>query len=348
MPIVQPGWSRDRWPRAQNTTRESKGAFVAANGLSVSDWVMTRLDLLAAWGAMAAPIANWMLANRQTRWLMEKTLGIAQGRKLPRIASRSFLRRAATRRLTKPSRRAGQKVLYFVDLYANSFDPSLAEAAVAVMKHNGLNVYVHPDQKSSGMPAIACGALDRAKRLAAHNVSLLAEAVRQGYHVVATEPSAALCLRHEYPRLIDDDDARLVAENSSEAGDFLWNLHTHGNLQLDFKPLNMTLGYHTPCHLRALEVGTPGVCLLGLIPSLQVRDIESGCSGMAGTFGLGHKNFRASLRAGLKLISRLRDPDIQAGVTECSACKTQMEQGTEKPTYHPIALLAAAYGLISK
>ena len=237
MPIVQPGWSRDRWPRAQNTTRESKGAFVAANGLSVSDWVMTRLDLLAAWGAMAAPIANWMLANRQTRWLMEKTLGIAQGRKLPRIASRSFLRRAATRRLTKPSRRAGQKVLYFVDLYANSFDPLLAEAAVAVMKHNGLNVYVHPDQKSSGMPAIACGALDRAKRLAAHNVSLLAEAVRQGYHVVATEPSAALCLRHEYPRLIDDDDARLVAENSSEAGDFLWNLHTHGNLQLDLQPV---------------------------------------------------------------------------------------------------------------
>lgn len=328
--------------------RESKGAFVAANGLSVSDWVMTRLDLLAAWGAMAAPISNWMLANRQSRWLMEKTLGIAQGRKLPRVASRNFLRRAAARRLTKPSRRAGQKVLYFVDLYANSFDPLLAEAVVAVMEHNGLNVYVHPDQKSSGMPAIACGALDRAKRLAAHNVSILAEAVRQGYHVVATEPSAALCLRHEYPQLIDDDDARLVAENSSDAGDFLWNLHTHGNLQLDFKPLNMTLGYHAPCHLRALEVGTPGISLLGLIPGLQVRDIENGCSGMAGTFGLGHKNFRASLRAGLKLISRLRDPDIQAGVTECSACKTQMEQGTDKPTYHPIALLAAAYGLISK
>ncbi|NLF06799.1 MAG: anaerobic glycerol-3-phosphate dehydrogenase subunit C, partial [Pirellulaceae bacterium] len=327
---------------------ESKGAFTAANGLSLSEWAMTRLDLLAALAGLIAPVANWALANRQARWLLEKSLGIAQGRKLPQVASRNFIRRAAGRRLTKPSRRAGQKVLYFVDLYANYFHPQLAEAAVAVLEHNGLNVFVHPEQKPSGMPAIACGALDRARRLAAHNVALLAEAIRQGYHVVATEPAAALCLQREYPQLLDEDDARLVAENSSEAGSFLWNLHTLGNLQLDFKPLNMTLGYHAPCHLLALEAGLPGMNLLGLIPALQVRNIESGCSGMAGTFGLARKNFRTSLRVGLKLFSRLRDSDIQAGVTECSACKTQMEQGADKPTYHPITLLAMAYGLIPK
>ena len=69
---------------------------------------------------------------------------------------------------------------------------------------------------------------------------------------------------------------------------------------------------------------------------------------MAGTFGLLHKNYRSSLRAGLKLISRLRDPAIQAGVTECSTCKMQMEQGTSKPTLHPIKLLALAYGLVKE
>ncbi len=328
--------------------RESKGAYVAANGLSIAERAMTRLDLLAALGGLIAPTTNWALTNRQMRWLLEKTLGIAQGRKLPRVTSRNFLRRAARRRLTRPSRRGGQKVLYFVDLYANYFDPQLAEALVAVLEHNRLSVYVHPGQKQAGMPSIACGELDRARRLAEHNVALLAESVRQGYHIVATEPAAALCLQHEYPQLIDDDDARLVAENSSEAGSFLWNMHTLGNLQLDLNPLNLTLGYHTPCHLRALRVGTPGKNLLGLIPGLRVHSIESGCSGMAGTFGLSKKNYRSSLRAGLKLISRLRYPDIQAGVTECSACKTQMEQGTEKPTLHPITLLALSYGLIEK
>ncbi len=326
--------------------RESKGAYVAANGLSTAQWAMTRLDLLGELAGLVAPAANWALGNRQMRWLLEKTLGIAQGRKLPRVTSRSFLRRAIRRRLTVPSRRSGPKALYFVDVYANYFDPQLAEAAVAVLEHNGVAVYVHPGQWQAGMASIALGSLDHAQKIAEHNVALLADAVRQGYSIVATEPSAALCLKREYPQLIDDDDARLVADHSSEACGFLWNMHALGQLQLDFKPLSLTLGYHTPCHLRALEVGSPGESLLHLIPGLRLHHVESGCSGMAGTFGLLRENYRNSLRAGLKLINRLRDRNIQAGATECSACKLQMEQGAAKPTIHPIKLLALSYGLM--
>lgn len=325
--------------------RECKGAYVAANGISAADWIMTHLDVLASRGALIAPVINWALGNRQMRWLLEKTFDIAQGRKLPRLASRNFVRRAARRRLTRPARHADQKVLYFLDVYANYFDPQLAEATVAVLEHNGISVYVHPDQRQSGMPAIACGSLEHAKKLAARNISILAEAIRQGYRVIATEPAAAICLKHEYPQLIDDDDARLVAENSSEACDFLWNMHMAGRLQLDFKPLNYTFGYHKPCLLRALKIGSPGENLLGLVPGLRLRRLDSGCSGMGGTYGLLHKNYRNSLRAGLKLIARLRKPDLQAGVTECSACKIQMEQGTTRPTLHPMKLLALSYGL---
>ena len=280
------------------------------------------------------------------RWLIEKTLGIAQGRKLPHVAARPFFRRAARRRLTRQNRRNEHRVLYFVDTFANYHDPQLAEALVSVLKHNGIGVYVPSDQWSCGMASIACGALDHARRIASHNVAVLADAVRQGYHVVATEPAAALCLTHEYLHLIDDDDARLVAANSSEACSYLWKLHLTGKLQLDFKPVHASLGYHTPCHLRALNVGTPGENLLGLIPGLRVNHIEQGCSGMAGTFGLMHRNYRSSLRAGWGLISKLRNPAIQAGTTECSSCRIQMEQGTTKRTIHPIKLLALAYGLM--
>ncbi len=326
--------------------RESKGAYVAANGLEMTDWIMTRLDAIAGLGSLVSPAANWALANRMMRWLGEKTLGIAQGRKLPRVTSRPYLRRASRSRLTRPSRRTESKVAYLVDLYANYHDPQLAEAFVAVLGHNGVSVYVPPGQRQAGMPAIACGALDRARRLARRNVAVFAEAVRQGYHVVATEPAAALCLRREYPQLLDDEDARLVAENSSEACTFLWRMHREARLRLDFKPVHTTLGYHTPCHLAALRVGTPGENLLRLIPGLRVHHVEEGCSGMAGTFGLHYRHYRTSLRAGWRLISRLRDPNLQAGTTECSTCKVQMEQGTTKPTIHPIKVLALAYGLM--
>jgi hypothetical protein len=33
-------------------------------------------------------------------------------------------------------------------------------------------------------------------------------------------------------------------------------------------------------------------------------------------------------------------------MTECSTCKIQMEQGTTKPTIHPLKLLALAYGVM--
>jgi Fe-S oxidoreductase len=83
-----------------------------------------------------------------------------------------------------------------------------------------------------------------------------------------------------------------------------------------------------------------------LIPGLRVNRIEKGCSGMAGLWGVKHENYRASLRAGRELISTVRDGPFQIGTTECSTCKMQMEQGTTKPTIHPIKLIALAYGIM--
>ena len=46
------------------------------------------------------------------------------------------------------------------------------------------------------------------------------------------------------------------------------------------------------------------------------------------------------------MIAALRDPAIEVGTTECSTCKMQMEQGTTKPTIHPLKILALAYDLM--
>ncbi|MFW6169020.1 MAG: FAD-linked oxidase C-terminal domain-containing protein [Planctomycetota bacterium] len=325
---------------------ECKSQYVATNGLQPTDWFLARLDVLCSWGSSFHRLANWAIADRTMRWLIERTMGIAQGRKLPQFAPRSFIRVAHRRRLTRPTRRSGPKVVFFADIYANWHDVQLAEACVSVLEHNGISVYVPPGQTQSGMAAISMGALDIARKMAVTNVQLLAEAARQGYQIVASEPAAALCLTREYLNLLDDDDARLVAENSSEICSFLWKLHLEGRLKLDFNPLNVALGYHLPCHVRAMKGGMAGFNLLRLIPGLTVRQLSHACSGMAGTFGLKRSNYRGSLRAGWGLISALRSPAIQVGTTECSACKIQMEQGTAKPTVHPLKFLALSYGLM--
>jgi Fe-S oxidoreductase len=79
---------------------------------------------------------------------------------------------------------------------------------------------------------------------------------------------------------------------------------------------------------------------------MRVTRLERGCSGAAGLWGVKRDNYRASLRAGLELISTVRHGSFQIGMTECSTCKMQMEQSSTKPTLHPIKLLALAYGLM--
>lgn len=324
---------------------ECKAQYVNANGLQFSDWLLGRVDLLCTWGSRFATVANWANANPRIRWLLERATGISQGRKLPKFAMRTFLRTAARRRLNHANKLPGKKVVYFVDLYANYFDVELATAFVGILEHHGVSVYVPSAQLPSAMPMISQGNVDRALPIAKRNVSLLADAIRQGYHVVTTEPSAAICLTREYPDMLDDPDADLVAEHTSEACDYLWKQHLAGKLELDLKPINMTVAYHEPCHVRALNTQRAGEKLVGLIPGVSVQGVDRGCSGMAGIYGLRRENYISSLRMGMNMINEVRRASVQIGASECSACRMQMGQGTTKTTMHPLKLLAASYGL---
>ena len=325
---------------------EAKAQFYATNGMRISDWLLTRLDWLYELAGRMPNMTNRMLQSRSARWMLDKIVGIAQGRKLPLFSKSSFSRWSQRQKLNRQSKQQSRKIVYFVDAFVNWNDVELGKAFVKVLEHNGIDVVVPSGQNVSGMSLISEGSVIRAKRLAQKNVELLAEWVRQGYKIVTTEPSAALALRHEYLNLLDDQDAELVAENTTDATNFLLELHLSGDLELDFRPVNAAIGYHLPCHQRALGEEIPAMKLLRLIPGRQVEMIEKGCSGMAGTFGIKRKNYLRSLRMGFALINAMRSTDIIAGTTECSTCKIQMEQGTTKPTVHPIKILAMAYGLM--
>ena len=87
--------------------------------------------------------------------------------------------------------------------------------------------------------------------------------------------------------------------------------------------------------------------LLALIPELEVNNIDEGCSGMAGAFGLTRENFETSLKIGEPLMRHLREStNLDVGVTECNSCRIQMEQGAPLATVHPLKLLALSYGLM--
>jgi Fe-S oxidoreductase len=333
---------------------ESKSAFAAAHGLLLSDRFFSNLDRILKFIVLISCPVNWSISNRLTRWFYEKLFGLSQARKLPKLAKISYLSRAIWyKRLSKPSRRRDNKVALFVDIYANHFETRIADAAVKVLEHNGIDVYVPGRQQASGVLSIACGHRDRAEKISRKNITLLADVIRQGYRVVTLDPSSAMCLTEEYGYMTDDTDAdaELVTTNTCDIMSYLHRLHLEGKLHLDFSPIPATVGYHAPCRSlmlerRNLSEQTSAEQLLRLIPELTVKRLECGCCGLAGSFGLTAKNFRMSLRIGMPLFSALRDPAIQFGASECCLCKMQMEQGGDKRTLHPIVLLAHAYGYL--
>lgn len=324
--------------------QETKAQYVAVHGLPLSERLLNRVDVLAALGSRFPRMANWAIGSPKMRWLLERTFGIAQGRKLPKLTRRSFLSWAARERLNRLERKSGRKVAYFIDQYVNWHNPLLGRSVVEVLNHQGIDVYIPTNQTPSWMAMIASGDVERARKLAKTNIEILSEAVRAGYDIVTSEPSAALCLRHEYRSLIADEDTELIAKHTYLLDTYLWDMHSRNELELDFRPVNLSVLYHEPCHSRVLDPRNPALQLMKLIPGLNVERADAGCSGMAGTYGLRRKNFRNSVRIGRGLISAMKETSAQFGTTECTACKLQMEQASTKPAVHPIALLAYAYG----
>jgi FAD/FMN-containing dehydrogenase/Fe-S oxidoreductase len=325
---------------------EAKAANVAEHGLDRSDWVLARTESFAAFGSAFSLLVNAALGSRGCRWVMEKLFGVSRKRRLPAFAARSFLRRASRRGWARQPISERPRVAYFVDVFANYNDPQIGEAVVAVLQHHDIDVHVPLGQVGCGIAALAQGDVDTAREAAKTNLRVLADIAREGHAIVCSEPTAAVMLRHDYLDLLDDPDAKLVAERTVELTDFLGELHQLGRLRTNFRSLPLSIGHHVPCHLKALGRPAAAPQLLSLIPGMTVRTIDVSCSGMAGTYGLKAENYEMSLKAGEPMLSEFRRPDIRFGSSECSACRMQMEEGGHKRALHPVQYLALAYGLM--
>ena len=244
---------------------EAKAAHQAELGLDRADWLLSRIESAAEFGSNFALLSNTFLGNPVFRWLFERFCGISRRRQMPVFALRTFLKRARRRGLTRKRRRpdpSAPRVAYFVDLYPNVFDPLIAEATVAVLRHHGIEVLVPFGQRASGMASLVQGDLELARETVQRNLHIFAELARDGYTIVCSEPSAAIMLRQDSLDLINDSDARLVAAHCVELTTYLWRMHEQGRLRTDFRPIDLAIGHHVPCHVKALGEGStaPNCC----------------------------------------------------------------------------------------
>ena len=319
---------------------EAKARMAADGGPKLWRALFARLDVVSRLGALLAPLVNLGSRLGPARWVMDKLFHVARRRPLPRLAGRPLRARLARR----PERAAARRVVYVPDVFAEHSDPSVGEALVGVLEAAGIEAVVPPVRRC-GILAMCYGDVSAARRTIHHNLAQLGNGACRGLDILLTEPTALLCLRETYAHYVGEERSREVASRCRDALAYVVALLQAGELELQLDELPMTLAYHTPCHARAAGTDGSALALLARIPGLRVVAVDEGCCGLAGSAGMRAEHYELSMRIGQRLFDRVRSDEFDAAVTECSACRMQLEHGTGKPCYHPLHLLArAAFG----
>jgi anaerobic glycerol-3-phosphate dehydrogenase C subunit len=313
--------------------------FVRKKGEGIPDRILTNTSKLCKQGSMLASLANLTTSYRPLRWGMEKIIGVDTKRYLPEFRHQT-LRKLLRHRTQLDSVR---EVVFFLGCYTNYNDPEGEGLAIIdVLEHNGIKI-IMPEFKCCGIARISAGAQDKVMADIHHNIGLLKEFTARNIPILFSEPSCALAVKTEYPRIVESEDARKVAANCLDIHQYLMILHDRGELKTDFERIEMKVGYHAPCHLRSLGVTSEPVDLMNLIPGIEVEKYSDKCCGMGGTYGLKSKNYDLSMKIGNRLFDEINSSDVDQVVTGCGACGMQIYQGTARESLHPLKLLAMAY-----
>ncbi len=312
-------------------------------GIPWRDQIIARPSVGGRLATPVAPIANWALGQTMVRALLERVAGVHRDAPLPRFAGRTFRRWA---RRHQPLNTGAKTVVYFHGCSTNWFEPLLGEMTVAVLEHNGFRVII-PRQDCCGLPLQSNGSFDAARRYVRTLVARLAPYARRDVPIVATSTSCGLMLKREAREIlgVDNPDLGVVSEHLYDICEFLLGLHDRSELRTDFRPLARTVTYHAPCQQRGHGIGKPATDLLGLVPGLEVVELDRDCCGIAGTYGLKREKYRIAMDVGAALFDDIRSlaPDVVACDSE--TCRWQITGATGVASAHPVALLHEAYGL---
>lgn len=290
------------------------------------------MGLIYWWSRLAscAPaIANFLSHAPLLGELAKWTAGIAPQRELPRFAPQTFKQWFRNR----PIRNANcAKVLLWPDTFNNHFHPEVAQAAVEVLEQAGMRVIVPSRSLCCGRPLYDFGMLNTAKRLLREILDVLKPWIRDGIPVVGLEPSCVAVFRDELTNLFPhDEDAMRLRKQTFLLSEFL-NREVN-----DYQPprLRRKALVHGHCHHKAImKMDDEVKCLEKLGLDFQV--IDSGCCGMAGSFGFEREHYDVSMAVGeLALLPAVRNAaKDELIVANGFSCREQIRQATDRRALH--------------
>jgi FAD/FMN-containing dehydrogenase/Fe-S oxidoreductase len=339
------------------------------------DYVFGYFHLAAGLAAAVAPIANAMMAIPSVKRITARMLGITDRRPFPKFSHRrSRLRR------DNPN---GKKIIFLSDAFARYIEPETEQAALTILSSCGYDVQVLP-VIGAGAALYSKGFIEAARQHAGKVLDALEKIDPGGAaSIVGIEPPEMYFLKDEYGDLLPDRGAELVGrlQHTWLLDEFLVRSKEFTDLRIvrsvrlensenrfptDTASAARRVRFHPHCHQRAEGPSADGYpsgtgATIDLLRSCgyEVELLDTGCCGMAGTFGYEAEHYDLSMKVGeLKLFPLLREMNGQNISQETdnhhssfknhhssiassgAACRMQIRQGTGVEAIHPIVLIA--------
>jgi Fe-S oxidoreductase len=314
-----------------------------ANGTPIRSRMFANIHAASKFASVWPALANWTLKNPAIRRALDRFVGIDSRRKLPAFASQTFeswFLDRASRSLHNGHASAG-KVVLFHDTFINYNYPDIGKAATQLLEAAGYEVRIAEQRKCCGRPMISKGLAEEARENAAFNIRQLQSFVEDGYAVVGCEPSCILTFRDEYPDLVKGHYATDLAQASFILEEFIIKEKQAGRWKLQFNRQQTKALIHGHCHEKAL-IGSRYL-KEALALAYPVEEIDSGCCGMAGSFGYEKEHYDISIAIGSRRLFPAVEKDPAAVVVAPGvSCRQQIEHATGRRALHPAEALVKA------
>ncbi|MBT3546118.1 MAG: FAD-binding protein [Flavobacterium sp.] len=288
-------------------------------------------------GSLVPSLTNLVLNTYLTKTIM----GISLKRSVPKLAPKTL-----KSWYKKETNSSSNRIVYlFCDEFTNFYDTEIGKDTITVLKRLGYKPTLI-NHYESGRSFISKGFLKEAKDLANKNIAVFKDLITKDTPLVGIEPSAILTFRDEYVRLGDDvDSAKSIAKNTFTIDEFLQQEFKKGAIRSDqFSSEGKALKIHGHCHQKALSSSHATFEILNIPINYKPTIMNTGCCGMAGSFGYEKEHYKVSMQVGEDtLFPKVRNTSIDVEIVAAgTSCRHQIFDGTKRIAKHPITILREA------
>ncbi|WP_430927291.1 FAD-binding and (Fe-S)-binding domain-containing protein [Polaribacter marinivivus] len=316
--------------------------YQETNGYSFRSKLFANNAKLNKLGSITPTLANLVLNTT----LAKSAMGVSTKRSVPKLAKQTLNKWYKKKAFGKTEIKQSQKTVYlFNDEFTNFYDVEIGKDAIYLLTKLGYKVNII-NHEESARSYISKGFLKEAKIVCDKNIAIFKDLITDKSPLIGVEPSAILTFRDEYLRLADDKtSAEKIAQHTFTFEEFLAKEIENGNVDKTlFTSEKKTLKIHGHCHQKALSSTNASFQILNLPENYTVTILNTGCCGMAGSFGYEKEHYKVSMQVGEDtLFPKVRncssDTEIAAAGT---SCRHQIYDGTKRLAKHPITLLKEA------